>query len=72
MRNARAREREANSYAAALLRPAHLVQQAVAELQRDVADDDAVEALAKRFQVSRQSMSFRLANLAASAGELSE
>jgi hypothetical protein len=39
---------------------------AIAELQVDLADEDAVEALAKRFQASRQAMSFRLANLAIS------
>jgi Zn-dependent peptidase ImmA (M78 family) len=59
-------EREANSFAAALLMPAELVHQAIAELSVDLADDDEVDELAKRFQVSRQAMSFRLANLAIS------
>jgi len=57
-------EREANSFAASLLMPAKLVHEAIRELQVDLADDDEVEILAKRFQVSRQAMSFRLANLA--------
>jgi len=46
--------------------PAELVHQAIAELSVDLADDDEVDELAKRFQVSRQAMSFRLANLAIS------
>jgi Zn-dependent peptidase ImmA (M78 family) len=57
-------EREANSFAASLLMPEKLVHQAITELQVDLADDDEVEALAKWFRVSRQAMSFRLANLA--------
>lgn len=56
-------EREANSFAAALLMPAPLVSQAIAELHVDVSDEDALDELAKRFQVSRQAMSFRVANL---------
>ncbi len=62
-------EREANSFAAALLMPAAFLQDAVSELEPDLTDDQVIETLARRFQVSRQSMSFRLANLAAAAGE---
>lgn len=63
------REREANSFAAALLMPPRLVLDAIATLQTDITDDDAVEDLAKRFQVSRQAMAFRLANLALATEE---
>jgi Zn-dependent peptidase ImmA (M78 family) len=56
-------EREANAFAAALLMPANLVHAAVAKLGVDVADDDAIEELARWFQVSRQAMTFRVANL---------
>lgn len=56
-------EREANSFAAALLMPAALVREAIAQLQVDVADEDAIDELAKRFGVSRQAMTFRVANL---------
>ena len=56
-------EREANAFAAALLMPAEMVRLAIAELGVDVADDDALENLARRFQVSRQAMTFRVANL---------
>ena len=59
-------EREANSFAAALLMPAELVHQVIAELSVYLAHDDEVDDLAKQFQVSRQAMSFRLANLAIS------
>lgn len=57
-------EREANSFAAALLMPASMVRHAIAELGVDFADEDAIDELAKRFQVSRQAMTFRVANLA--------
>ena len=62
-------EREANAFAAALLMPARMVRAAVAELGVDADDDDSViDELARRFQVSRQAMTFRLANLSG-AGE---
>ena len=57
------REREANAFAAALLMPAGMLGDAIREMHLDVADDDAIEELAKRFKVSRQAMSFRVANL---------
>jgi len=57
------KEREANSFAAALLMPASMVRQAIADLGVDFADEDVVDELAKRFQVSRQAMTFRVANL---------
>ncbi|MGH7518855.1 MAG: ImmA/IrrE family metallo-endopeptidase [Gemmatimonadales bacterium] len=63
------REREANAFAAALLMPAHLVRDAIADLRMDVADEDALDALASRFEVSRQAMSFRVAKLAIFEGQ---
>jgi Zn-dependent peptidase ImmA (M78 family) len=58
-------EIQANQFAAALLMPEGLVREALAELDFDLGDEDgtALEDLAKQFQVSRQAMSFRLANL---------
>lgn len=67
-------ERDANSFAAALLMPKTLVLQAINDVHGhldDLEDDEAVNELAKRFQVSRQSMSFRLAKLEATSGVLS-
>jgi Zn-dependent peptidase ImmA (M78 family) len=58
------REREANGFAAALLMPASLVRDEIARLRLDIEDEEAVDALATRFRVSRQAMSFRLVNLA--------
>jgi Zn-dependent peptidase ImmA (M78 family) len=59
-------EREANGFAASLLMPADVVRRAVRELGQDVTDDAAIEELAEQFQVSRQAMTFRLANLSIS------
>lgn len=56
-------EREANAFAASLLMPASMLRSCIREMHVDVADDDAVEELARRFKVSRQAMSFRIANL---------
>lgn len=58
-------EIQANQFAAALLMPEALVRGALAELHFDLADEDgtALNRLAEQFQVSRQAMSFRLANL---------
>ncbi len=61
------REREANSFAAALLMPEPLVREAVARLDVDVEDEAAVVQLAKWFDVSRQAMTFRLVNLLATS-----
>ena len=56
-------EREANAFAAALLMPSALVRSAIAELRGNIADEEAIEELAKKFQVSRQAMTFRVAKL---------
>ena len=66
-------ERDANSFAAALLMPKTLLLEAINQLHgdlEDLEDDEAVNELAKRFQVSRQSMSFRLAKLEATSGDM--
>lgn len=57
------REREANAFAAALLMPEAFVLDATAQLRLDIEDDAAIDELARRFEVSRQAMTFRLANL---------
>lgn len=57
-------EREANLFAAELLMPQHLIEQALAEEDGiDVEADETINELAERFQVSTQAMMFRLANL---------
>lgn len=56
-------ERQANAFAATLLMPEHLVLDEVSRLRLDVEDDAAVDELSCRFEVSKQAMSFRLANL---------
>ena len=57
------REREANSFAAALLMPANLVRDEIEQHDFDFADEDALNSLARKFQVSAQSMAYRLSNL---------
>ncbi|MES3034909.1 MAG: ImmA/IrrE family metallo-endopeptidase [Gemmatimonadota bacterium] len=56
-------EREANAFAAALLMPAPDVRRALAEIEGNVTDEEAIEQLARRFDVSRQAMTFRVANI---------
>ncbi|MCG7400389.1 ImmA/IrrE family metallo-endopeptidase [Caballeronia zhejiangensis] len=57
-------EIEANRFAAALLMPKHLVLKAIAESISDIDDDTPVAELAKKFKVSRQTMEYRVRNLA--------
>ena len=57
------REREANSFAAALLMPSALVRAEIEQHDFDFADEDALNDLARKFQVSAQSMAYRLSNL---------
>lgn len=52
-------EKEANAFAAALLMPKVLIVDNIT----DTDSDNLVEVLAKSFQVSKEAMSFRLANL---------
>ena len=56
-------EIEANQLGAALLMPRSLVQQEVRSQDLDLDDSEAIELLAKRFQVSTAAMSNRLQNL---------
>jgi Zn-dependent peptidase ImmA (M78 family) len=56
-------EIEANQLGAALLMPRGLVQQEVRSQDLDLDDNEAIELLAKRFQVSTAAMSNRLQNL---------
>lgn len=61
-------EREANAFAAALLMPEAMVRNAVDELSWTHGFDvggggDALETLARRFKVSQEAMSYRLARL---------
>ncbi len=53
-------EIKANSFAAELLMPEEFVRKAVGT---ELLDDDLIEELAERFQVSTQAMSIRLATL---------
>lgn len=55
------KEREANAFAAALLMPKSLVIEELKHVETDAIE--AVNALAQRFVVSSQAMSFRLSNL---------
>ncbi len=56
-------EVEANKFAAALLMPAELVRLEVQKSGLDLDDEDAIAALARRFNVSAAAMSFRLGNI---------
>lgn len=55
------KEREANAFAAALLMPKDLLEDAILDAPHDIAD--AIKALADDFKVSQNAMSFRLSNL---------
>jgi Zn-dependent peptidase ImmA (M78 family) len=57
-------EIEANNFAARLLIPKFLLDEALVDLPFGDIDDDApMEALAKKFRVSRKMLEFRIANL---------
>lgn len=57
-------EKEANSFAAALLMPLSLVKQELtAYAGFDLSDSSMITDLAKKFEVSTQAMSFRIINL---------
>lgn len=57
------REREANAFASALLMPDDQLRSAAAKVGFDLADDAALTSLARRFGVSKQALSYRLAAL---------
>lgn len=56
-------EIEANSFAAELLVPRHMLQEQIRGLVVDVEDDQLIRELANRFKVSEQMMSFRVGEL---------
>lgn len=56
-------EVEANAFAAALLMPSSLVREDIKRQDLDLDDEDDLCTLAKRFNVSGSSMSFRLAKI---------
>ncbi len=56
-------EVEANQFAASLLMPTKLVLEEIQKQDFDLTDEEALNALASKFEVSIQAMSFRLANL---------
>ncbi len=59
-----AEEKEANLFAAELLMPVRFIQQDLAEVDAlDLEHDDMLAELAKKYQVSVQTMTFRLAYL---------
>lgn len=57
-------EVEANRFAAALLMPEALVLKAIADHTFDIDDENPLSELAKQFKVSRQTMEYRVRNLA--------
>lgn len=57
-------EVEANQFAAALLMPEPLVLKAIADHTFDIDDESPLSELAKQFKVSRQTMEYRVRNLA--------
>lgn len=56
-------EIEANSFAAELLMPADMLREDIRDLSIDYESDSAISALASRYKVSVQAMTFRLTNL---------
>jgi len=58
------KEIEANQFAAALLMPAEKLFEALEEAELDVEDEEALDALARRFKVSKATLQYRIRNLA--------
>jgi Zn-dependent peptidase ImmA (M78 family) len=56
-------EIEANAFAAALLMPDRLVRDEITKYDLDLDDEDDLDVLVKRFNVSTTAMTFRLGNL---------
>ena len=56
-------EVEANAFAAALLMPDEWVRDAFKQQPFDLTEDDGLETLAKKFEVSTQAMTYRLIKL---------
>jgi Zn-dependent peptidase ImmA (M78 family) len=57
-------EIEANRFAAALLMPEDILLKAIEQYSSDIDDDTPLDELAKKFKVSRQTMEYRVRNLA--------
>jgi Zn-dependent peptidase ImmA (M78 family) len=58
-------EIEANTFAAWLLMPEEMLRRDLIDMGIDVESDIALQQLAKRYEVSQQSMNYRIANLVA-------
>ena len=56
-------EMDANAFAAALLMPAEWVKEAFYQQPFELTEDDVLQMLAQKFQVSTQAMSYRLMRL---------
>jgi Zn-dependent peptidase ImmA (M78 family) len=55
-------EIRANQFAAELLMPSTLIEEALAGKQFDIDDDAPIEELAKKFRVSKQALQYRIGN----------
>jgi Zn-dependent peptidase ImmA (M78 family) len=58
-----AMEQEANAFASALLMPTDLLRNEILKTKLNLMDDDAIEKLARRFDVSTTAMSIRISGL---------
>lgn len=56
-------EKEANLFAAELLMPVRFLERDLQNFNSDLMDEDALAEFAKKYQVSVQALTFRLANL---------
>jgi Zn-dependent peptidase ImmA (M78 family) len=56
-------EIEANNFAAALLMPKALLEEALARIEFDIEDPSPLDEMAKRFRVSRQTLEYRIGNM---------
>lgn len=56
-------EQEANVFASALLMPSNLLRKEVEKAKLDLASDESIEKLAKKFDVSTTAMTIRISNL---------
>jgi Zn-dependent peptidase ImmA (M78 family) len=56
-------ERDANEFAAVLLMPEELIRSESIKMKIDLANEDGLSHLAKKFDVSSAAMYWRLANL---------
>lgn len=56
-------EIQANQFAAELLMPTDLLEEALAEIKFDIDDDKPIEKFAKKLKVSKQALEYRIRNL---------